>query len=72
MDWTTGAKIFPFSTAWCVVPIQSLIEWVPRAHSPGTKRPGFEADHSSPSTADVKNDGAVPPLSRMSTWHGAN
>jgi hypothetical protein len=33
---------------------------------PGLKRPGREADHSSPSIADVKNDVAVPPLPHMS------
>jgi hypothetical protein len=34
--------------------------------SPGTKRPGREADHSPPSSAQVKNDGAIPPLPHTS------
>jgi hypothetical protein len=43
-------------------PIQSPIRWVPWALSWGVKQPGHEADHSSPSSAEVKNDGAIPPL----------
>jgi hypothetical protein len=31
------------------------------AISPEVKRPGREADHSSPSSAEVKNGGAIPP-----------
>jgi hypothetical protein len=30
------------------------IQWVPGALSPGVKRPGREADHSFPSSAEVK------------------
>jgi hypothetical protein len=33
----------------------SPIEWVPCVFSLGVKRPGGEADHSPPSSADVKN-----------------
>jgi hypothetical protein len=36
-------------------PTQSPIHWVPGALSLGVKRPGREADHSSPSSAEVKN-----------------
>jgi hypothetical protein len=35
------------------------------------KRQGSEADHSPPSSAKVKNDGAIPPLSHMFSWRGA-
>jgi hypothetical protein len=31
------------------------IQWVPRTLSLGVKRPGHEADHSPPSSAEVKN-----------------
>jgi hypothetical protein len=31
------------------------------AISPGVKRPGREADHSPPSSAEVNNGGAIPP-----------
>jgi hypothetical protein len=37
----------------------------------GNATRGGEADHSPPSSAEVKNDGAVPPLPRMSLWHSA-
>jgi len=30
----------------------------------GVKRPGHEADHSPPTSAKVKNAGAIPPLSQ--------
>jgi hypothetical protein len=35
------------------------------------KRPGREADLSSPSCAEAKNDGAIPPLRHTSSWRGA-
>jgi hypothetical protein len=39
-------------------PIQCVLE----ALSPRAKRPGYEADHTPLSSADVKNGGVVPPL----------
>jgi hypothetical protein len=36
-------------------PTQSPIHWVPGALSLGIKRPGCEADHSPPSSAELKN-----------------
>jgi hypothetical protein len=36
-------------------PTQPPIQWVPRALSLGIKRPGREADHSPPSSAEVKD-----------------
>jgi hypothetical protein len=38
--------------------------------SRGIKRPGREANHS-PSSAEVKNGGATPPLSHTPSWRGA-
>jgi hypothetical protein len=35
-------------------PTQPPIQWVPGAFSLGIKRPGREADHSPPSSAEVK------------------
>jgi hypothetical protein len=35
-------------------PTQPPIKWVPRAPSPGVKRQGREADHSPPTSAEVK------------------
>jgi hypothetical protein len=36
-------------------PMQPPVQWVPGALSQGVKRPGIEADHSSPPSAEVKN-----------------
>jgi hypothetical protein len=38
---------------------------------PGSKAAGREADRSLPSSAEIKNGGAIPPLSHMSSWRGA-
>jgi hypothetical protein len=34
-------------------PTQPPIQWIPETLSPGVKRPGREADHSPPSSADA-------------------
>jgi hypothetical protein len=49
---------------------QPPIQWVPRAPSPGEKRPGREADHPPPTNAEVKNGEAVPCLPHMSSLLG--
>jgi hypothetical protein len=51
-----GVGIFLFTTAsrTALGPTQPPIQWVPGAHSLGVKRPGREADHSPPSSAEVK------------------
>jgi hypothetical protein len=41
------------------------------SYSTGVKRPGREGDHSPPSIAEVKNDGPILPLTRMSSGCGA-
>jgi hypothetical protein len=50
---------------------QPPIQCIPAAFSLGVKWPGHEADHSPPSNAKVKNDGAIPPFPHMSSWHSA-
>jgi hypothetical protein len=66
-------KIFLFSTGFgpAVGPTQPLIEWLPGDLSPGIKQQGREADHSYPSSAEVKNGGAIPPLLHRSSWRSA-
>jgi hypothetical protein len=65
-DWTMGVlgcdsrrrlRIFLFTTASITAlgPTQPPIQWVPGALNLGEKRPGREADHSPPSSAEVKN-----------------
>jgi hypothetical protein len=55
---------FLFSTASRPVlgPIRPPIQWVPGNLSLGVKRQGPEAVHSPPSSAEIRNDGAIPPL----------
>jgi hypothetical protein len=43
-------------------PTQPPIQWEPAAHSPEVKRSGRVADYPPPSSADIKNGGAIPPL----------
>jgi hypothetical protein len=45
------------------------MQWLLGALSPGVKLPGREADHSPPSIAEVKNDGAISPLNYLSIYH---
>jgi hypothetical protein len=54
-----GAKDFSFSL--CVQtgsgPTQPPVQWVPGVLSPGVKaRPGRDADHPPPSSAEVENE----------------
>jgi hypothetical protein len=48
---------------------QPPTQWVPGALSPRVKRQGRAADHSPPSSAEVNEGGAIPPLSLLSSWH---
>jgi hypothetical protein len=56
-DSRRGLGIFPFTTVsrMALGPTQPPIQWVPGTLSLGAKRPGREADHSPPSSAEVKN-----------------
>jgi hypothetical protein len=62
-------KIFLFSTGSrsAVGPTQLPILWVSRAISPER-----ETDHSPPSSAEVKNGGAISLPSHVSPWHVLN
>jgi hypothetical protein len=68
MGWTTGRsgfdprqgqRTFPLSSVSrpALGPTQPPVQWVPGVLSPGVKaRPGRDADHSSPSSAEVVNE----------------
>jgi hypothetical protein len=58
-DPRRGHRIFPLTSVSRPVlgPTQPPVQWVPGVLSPGIKaRPGREADHSPPSSAEVKNE----------------
>jgi hypothetical protein len=79
VGWTAGVR-FP------VVQIFSLfhraqtgsgvhptpIQWIPRDLSSELKRSGRESDHSTPSSAEVKNGGALLPTPHTFSWHSAS
>jgi hypothetical protein len=54
--YPAGLGIFPFTAASRTAPgpTQPPTQWVPGALSLGIKRPGREADHSPPSSSEVK------------------
>jgi hypothetical protein len=66
-------EIFPYFTASkpALGPIQPPIQWVLGVVSSGIKRPAHEADCSPPSSAEVKNVGAAPPIRHTFSCHGA-
>jgi hypothetical protein len=51
---TLGIFLFTTTSTTALGPTQPLIQWLPRALSLGVKRPVREADHSPPSSAEVK------------------
>jgi hypothetical protein len=50
-----GIFLFTIVSRTALGPTQPPIQWIPGALSLGVKRPGREADHSSPSSAEVNN-----------------
>jgi len=51
--------------------IQPRTQWVPGALYPRVKPPGRKADHSPPSSAELRMRGAIPPIPHASSWRGA-
>jgi hypothetical protein len=51
---TLGIFLFITASRIALGPTQPPIQWVPGALPLGVKRPGREADHSPPSSAEVK------------------
>jgi hypothetical protein len=73
-DSRRGLGNFLFTTAsrTALGPTQPPSQWVPGALSLGVKRPGREADHSPPSSAEVKDCVELYLHSpSMPSWHGA-
>jgi len=53
--WGLGIFLLTPVSRTALGPTQPPIQWVPGAFSLGVKRPGREADHSHPSSAEIKN-----------------
>jgi hypothetical protein len=72
-DSWQGQYTFLYSTASrpALGPTQPPIQWVSGALPPGLKPPGRDADQSPPFSAEVKNDGGIPPLPQAFSWRGA-
>jgi hypothetical protein len=51
---TVGSRIFSASSRPALGSTQPPTQWVPGTLSPGVKRPGNEADHSSPASVKVR------------------
>jgi hypothetical protein len=77
--WMAGVQIlararfilFSKASKPALRPTQSPIQWILGPLSLGIKQHGREADHSLPSSAEVKNGGTIPLLPHTSLWHGA-
>jgi hypothetical protein len=57
-----GIFLFATTSRWLT---QSSIQWIPMTLNSGVKRPELEADHSPPSSDEIKNawnDTSNPPL----------
>jgi hypothetical protein len=67
---TVGARIFTSACRpdrlWGPPSLLSNGYW--RALSPGVKRPGREADHSPPASAEIKKTGSIHLLPNTSSW----
>jgi hypothetical protein len=72
----TSSNIIPQRKTTRIIPVKfhivstlqmDRIQWVSEALSPGVKRPRCEAVHSPPSISEVKNDGAMPSFSHVSS-----
>jgi len=70
--WGLGIFLYTTASKMALGPTQPLVQWVPGALSLGVKRPGREADHLPPSSAEVKECMELY-LHSCSTpsWHGA-
>jgi hypothetical protein len=66
-----GKRFFSTASRPTLGPTQPPVQWVPGALSLGVKQSGRETDHSPPSSAKVKNGGAISPLPHMSSCHSA-
>jgi hypothetical protein len=64
-------SLFSTSSRSALRPTQTPVQSVSGALSLGAKGQVREADHSPPSSAEIKKGGAILPLLRISSWHSA-
>jgi hypothetical protein len=67
VPFPAGERDFSLVSRPALGPIQPHIQRIPGALFMLVKRPGPEADHSPPSSAEVKNGGAISPLPHTSS-----
>jgi hypothetical protein len=65
-----GIFLSPTTSRSAVCPSQSPIHWIPEALPTEIKRQSREAGRPPPSSAEVNNDEAVPPLPDKPLWRG--
>jgi hypothetical protein len=66
-----GSRIFSTSSRPVLGPTQPPIQWVLGPLYPGVMRPGRQADHSPPTSAEVKKCGSIHPLPPTPSWRSA-
>jgi hypothetical protein len=62
-------SFFSIASRLAIGPTHPPIQWVLGPLSPKVKWQGCKADHSTPTSAEVKNGEAIRPLPHMSSWH---
>jgi hypothetical protein len=66
-----GSNMFSVACRPALGPNQPPNQWVLGALSPGVKRPGHEADHSPPTSAEVKKTWIYTTTPHTSSWRSA-
>jgi hypothetical protein len=66
-----GSRIFSTSSGPALGSTQPPIEWVPGPLSPGIKRPGSEADHSPPTSAELNKIWIYTSTPHTPSWRSA-
>jgi hypothetical protein len=71
VPWSGGFFLFTTEFSLVLGPTQSPIQWVLGSLSVRVKRPGNNADHSLPCSAEDKNGRAILSVPHMLSWHSA-
>jgi hypothetical protein len=71
LDFRQGKDISLVHSGHAGSSAQPAYQCVPVKISPWIKRLGRDADHPSPTSAEIKKSGSMPPLHYMSPWRCA-